>query len=55
MRYLKKNSEMMRKEEEKMRLDKRKLREAAKVAGKIALEIVLIIIFKRWKGGGLWK
>jgi hypothetical protein len=38
-----------------MRISKRKLNEAAKVAGKIALEVILIIIFRKWKGGSFWK
>lgn len=46
----------MRKEKEKMyAARKRWLKEAAKTAGKIALEIAIIIITRRWKGGLPWK
>jgi hypothetical protein len=46
---------MRRKEEETMKKEKDTLKEIAKVAGKIALEIALFIILKRFKGGRLWK
>jgi hypothetical protein len=38
-----------------MKIKKDTLKEIAKVAGKIALEVALIIILKRIKGGSLWK
>ncbi|MBV6419561.1 MAG: hypothetical protein DAHOPDDO_00784 [Ignavibacteriaceae bacterium] len=38
-----------------MRRRKETLKEIAKIAGKIALEIAIIIITRRWKGGTFWK
>ena len=46
---------MIRKEDEKMKTNKDTLKEIAKVAGKIALEVALIIILKRFRGGSFWK
>ena len=46
---------MTRKEEETMKKEKDTLKEIAKVASKIAFEVVLFIILKRFKGGSFWK
>ncbi|QQS37199.1 MAG: hypothetical protein IPM56_04390 [Ignavibacteriales bacterium] len=56
MKYLKKNLGMMRKENEKMRTGRNHwLKEVAKIAGRIAIEIVIVIITKRIKGVRFWK
>jgi hypothetical protein len=38
-----------------MLISRKKLNEAAEVAGKIALELIFIIMLRRFKGGRLWK
>ena len=56
MNYLKKNSiTMIRKEEETMKRNNDTLKEIIRVTGKIALEVALIIILKRFRGGSFWK
>lgn len=47
---------MMRKENEKMHSGRKHwLKETAKTVGRIAIEIVIVIITKRFKGVRFWK
>jgi hypothetical protein len=46
---------MIREEEETMKRSNDTLKQIVRVAGKIALEVALIILLKRFKGGRLWK